>query len=248
MRSWLRAAAGKLSSALLDILCPQEVVCLCCGHALSPEDEGELCQVCIQALEALEAAQQERGWIEPPEGVDGVWCAYPYTGEARRLILQLKYAHVRKAAKPLGRAMAQLPLGEADMLVPVPTTKRRERERGYNQAQVLCEQMALETGMPMRCSLRRTQERRKQTGLSGFWRRRNLAGTMLADDAVRGMRVLLVDDVLTTGATMQEAARALRQAGAVGVYAAAAGKSMDTRGNVLRVSRAKDGISRVTGG
>lgn len=221
----LRIYIKALINALLDLLYPRGVLCLCCDRAIAPDAQDGLCPACIEALEELEAQQQAQE-IMPAPGIARVHAAYPYTAQARRLVIRLKYEHVRDAAVPLARAMAMLPGGETDVLVPVPTTKRRLRERGYNQAQVLAEGIARQTGMPLLCALTRTDERMAQVKLGGQSRRQNLRGVMRADDRVYGKRILLIDDVYTTGSTAEEAARALLCAGAQSVEVFAAAKSV----------------------
>ena len=174
----------------------------------------------------LAARQEERETKERsayPEGIDYIHSAYVYEGPARRLIRRLKYESVRSAAVPLARKMVYLPSGEEEIIVPVPTDKRRELARGFNQSALLAEHVGQELGMQVVHALRRVEHRPPQTGLPARERRKNLIGCMAADERVSGMRVLLIDDVYTTGSTIAEAARALRKAGAksVGVFTAA---------------------------
>lgn len=228
MEESMRKIIKKLWSTVLDLLFPPEVCCLCCGHALGDVQEDGLCPACTMALSELEVQQQAYVPREAlPPGIIGAWAAYPYTAHARTLILRLKSEHVRAASVPLGKAMALLPGGEADLLVPVPTTRRRLRERGFNQAALLCRVIAKETGMPMREALSRRDDSVSQTFLSGQLRRTNLQGVMEADACVCGQRILLVDDVYTTGSTACEAARALLAAGAVSVAVFTAARALD---------------------
>ena len=145
----------------------------------------------------------------------------------------LKFNSVRAAALPLARAMSSLPLGVYDALVPVPTTRRRLRQRGFNQAQLLAERLGEIWGMPVLPALSRRDEHAAQTKLSAENRRRNLEGCMEADSAVRGLRALVVDDVLTTGSTASEAARALLAAGAARVGLVTAAKTVGDKGGAL---------------
>lgn len=226
MRSAIQRTIGRLLEALDDLLFPGDVLCLCCDHALGADARDGICPSCARSLAVLAQAQETREAEEDgglPEGLSYVHAAYPYEGQARTLIRRLKYESVRAASVPLARRMVFLPSGEEEIIVPVPTDKKRQRQRGFNQATLLAEHIGRELGMEVCAALTRVSERGPQTGLSAAERRENLAGCMAAGGAVKGKRVLLVDDVYTTGATAQEAARALLCAGAVsvGMFAAA---------------------------
>ena len=220
---WMMARVG---TWIDDLLFPEDVLCLCCDHALSAEDEDGICKSCRRALERLAARQEAREAQEHdacPEGIAYIHAAYVYEGPARKLIHRLKYESVRAAAVPLAGQMLLLPSGEEEIIVPVPTDPKRRRRRGFNQSELLACEIGRRLGMQVMPALRRVQQRRPQTGLSAVERKKNLVGCMAADECVRGRKVLLVDDVLTTGATVYEAARALYAAGAesVSVFAAA---------------------------
>lgn len=244
----IRKAMHRIFALLDDLLFPEHVRCLCCGHALDEDEEDGLCPACAAALQSLAARQEEISCErrEPlPPGVDYVSAAYPYEAQAKRLVRCLKFSRIRQAAVPLARAMCMLPGGEEELLVPVPTTEGRLKRRGFNQAELLAAQIAEELGMPMACALRRTDERAPQSSLTARERLQNLSGCMRADPCVKGKRVLLVDDVYTTGATAAEAARALREAGASGVGVFAAARSAPFKGKQGRVRR---GIARISDG
>ena len=223
--SGLREGLKRLLAGLDELLYPGEVVCLACGRALGGE-ERVVCGACRLALAELEDRQAEREAEETEpcaEGLSYVYAAYPYEGAAKQLILRLKFSSLRAAAEPLAEAMASLPADEEELIVPVPTTARRERERGFNQAALLAQHLARAWGMEMADALARSDDLTPQARLNARARREQLRGVMRADGRVRGRRVLLIDDVYTTGATASEAARALHEAGAlsVGMLAAA---------------------------
>ncbi|MBR5301630.1 MAG: ComF family protein [Clostridia bacterium] len=226
MTSGIRRILAHICGWMDELLFPENVLCLCCDHALGEEDELGVCPDCRRELARLAAGQeaQEAAQNLPcPAGVDYVHAAFIYEGAARQLIHRLKYDGIRQAALPLAQRMSYLPSGEEEIIVPVPTDPVRERRRGFNQSALLAEHIAKELGMQMETAVVRIRASRPQTGLSARERRENLAGCMAAGDVVRGRRVLLVDDVVTTGATAGEAARALLAAGAksVGMFAAA---------------------------
>jgi len=214
----IKRFASFLLNRLDNLLFPENVLCLCCDRAL-PEDAG-ICAACADALRRMNLEQEERNRIapkKPPEGIAYVHAAYPYEGPVRQLVHRLKYDCIRQAHVPLAGPMVFLPSGEEEIIVPVPTDPVRRRLRGYNQAELLARYVGGQLGMEVVPALYRREKRRPQTGLSAAQRKENLHGCMAASSAVSGRRVLLIDDVYTTGATAQEAARALLEAGAVSV-------------------------------
>lgn len=199
-----------------------------CGRALVPESGGGLCMTCAALLEeqAIEQEKAEREERRPPaEGLAYVRAAYPYDGVARRLVLGLKFEGMREAAELLAETMAGLRAGGEELVVPVPTTRRRLRERGYNQAALLAQAVARRRGLPCAQALTREDSRAAQTTLPASGREKNVKGCMRAGECVRGRRILLVDDVYTTGSTAREAARALREAGAESIGALVAART-----------------------
>ncbi len=127
-------------------------------------------------------------------------------------------------ARPFGRMMARAyPRDQRfDALVPVPAHWRRRLARGFDQSVLLARELSRHTGIPVLPALRRTRHTAAQAGLTSRQRRDNIRGCFELRDpaAIRGLRLLLIDDVLTTGATANAAADVLRRGGAawVGVF------------------------------
>ncbi|MFC0681373.1 ComF family protein [Lysobacter korlensis] len=214
MTSAARAALPHaVRSALLDawaVLAPVE--CAGCGRP----DRA----VCRSCRAALEPALVRRSL---PDGTPAV-AALDYTGVLRAMVLGYKEGDrtdtARVLAGPLAMAVAaarDLPGGAAAELVPVPTSAAAYRRRGYDPVRLLLRRARL----PACRVLRRTRGRIAQKALGSGERRRNAAGTMRARRPLGGRTFVLVDDVLTTGATLQECVRAVRAAGGVVVGAAA---------------------------
>ena len=152
-----------------------------------------------------------------------------YDGPVAEAIKRLKYSGrtsvSRALAKLLERAVLSLdiPLDEQVVLVPVPLHPRRLRERGFNQSELLAEEAARRLGIRLeRRALARRVHTRPQVELSGKERRRNVKGAFAAErpELIEGRVVVVVDDVMTTGATLDECAKVLRGTEAKEVYAA----------------------------
>jgi ComF family protein len=146
-----------------------------------------------------------------------------YEAALREAIHRVKFDGEKTLGRCLGRWMARALLSETaevDRIVPVPLHPRRIRERGYNQSELLSEAMAVASGVQHAPRLlTKTSPTRSQATLGRHDRRKNLRGTFaLSRGAVAAkMRILLVDDIFTTGCTVEECARVLRRAGARGV-------------------------------
>ena len=157
-----------------------------------------------------------------PAGLDGCRALLSYEGVGRELVARLKYRNARSAVGPLARAMAGLvDRAVVDVVTWAPTTPARRRERGFDQARLLARAVAWRLGRPCRALLRRAPGP-AQTGRTLDARR---AGPVFTSSGRVPARVLLVDDVVTSGATVSAAATALRRGGATGVWVVAAART-----------------------
>ncbi|MBQ6347389.1 MAG: ComF family protein [Clostridia bacterium] len=203
--------------ALLELIYPIRAECMGCGTRAGFERDW-LCEDCRQAL-----SNRWVGAAPPPEGglIDGAAYAYLYGGPAGGLVRNLKYRGVSRLAEPMGRQMLRafdgLQPAQIDCVVPVPMHIRRTRKRGVNQALLLAREMAGGLGLPLAEALVRTRNTRQQARLDAAERLHNLDGAFAVACDVKGKRVLLVDDVCTTGATANACAEALLAGGASAV-------------------------------
>jgi ComF family protein len=184
--------------ALLELLAPTP--CLGCDEPLRSTGD-ELCPACRPGL------------IPWP----GASAAFEYGGPLAEAIRRYKYEGRSELAVRLARLMlAELAPArtEVDVVLPVPLHWRRRRARGYDQAALLAAGLARGLGLPLRTRwLRRVRDTRSQVGLSEVEREKNLAGAFRACAAPKPLRVLLIDDVRTTGATLRAASQSLSLAG-----------------------------------
>jgi predicted amidophosphoribosyltransferase len=201
------ALTHDLLSALLPGRCPG------CGARAEP-----VCPRCAATIRPAPA-------LAPPVGVDTWVAAFEYSGVARELVARVKYRNHRGALPYLARAVAgavEASGAPFDVVTWAPTTDARRRARGFDHAALLAGGVAAALGRPVRALLLRDPGP-AQTGRPSRERRGGPA--LRARRAVTGARVLVVDDVATTGATLASAAAALRSAGAVAVVGATAART-----------------------
>ncbi len=196
-----------------SLLCPscclslpriKQPLCQRCG---TPLNEGNLCPACISH----------------PLTIDGIRSLFLFGGTVRHAIHQLKYRHLKAMADPLGQLLAEFlhsyPL-PSEVLIPVPLHPKRLRERGYNQATLLAREVSKLNGLPVdeRLLLRQRDTITQARTASSMERRSNVRDAFICRQGLHGERILLIDDVCTTGATLDACAAALKAAGAGSVW------------------------------
>ena len=234
----LRSAQGRplfrrWGRLALDLLFPPRcAVCGAMGAFLCPACLSSMpgalpprCPVCWRPGRFTPACESCR---EQPPAFRALRAPYLMAGAARDAVHALKYSHFSALAEDMGRLMAEFaassdpsglsPLGrslDADLVVPVPLHGRRRRSRGYNQSALLARAVGGALGLPVNegALVRRRDGPRQARAASAEERRRNVEGAFLGRSGLEGSRVLLIDDVTTTGATLDACARALREAG-----------------------------------
>src|SRR5262249_6534274 len=225
----LRRIEAVMIDAILNLLFP--VSCVLCGSQVVERRRGPACPACWAKLEPLMPPVCPQCGV-PAIAIEGLCgaCrlgehAFDYARSAllfndafREIIHHFKYSDRVSLAKPLGellRKCVDRQAFEAQIVIPVPLHPSRERQRGFNQAELLADLLKRQVDARL---LRRRKRTPSQTGLSRSRRTLNLAGAFEVRGKVPGC-VMIVDDVYTTGATLNEIAKTLKRAGAVRVEA-----------------------------
>lgn len=208
----------KLWSVWMQLLYPPK--CVLCGQLLE-NGEQDLCRVC--RVESPEYPNRK----EKLQFLDSFAAVWYYEGTVRKSLLRYKFYNARSFAHSYGRLLAMKLLREYpegfDLLTWVPVSSLRKFRRGYDQVELLARAVGRELGMPPVPLLKKVRHNRPQSGIVGPEKRRaNVLGAYRETDreAIAGKRILLLDDILTTGATAGEAARVLLTAGAKEVHCA----------------------------
>ncbi len=196
---------------ILDFFFPRR--CTFC-HRIT-QDHAEVCLQCRRKLPYSEAAARQS-----IPGLSACYSPLYYTDSVRRSLLRYKFGGLNLYAAAYGEFLAKC-IDEnkisCDSITWVPLSRRRLRTRGYDQARLLAEETAKRTGFPCIATLRKKRNNPAQSSTgSAEKRRRNVKGVYeaLPEAAIRGKTILLIDDIVTTGATLSECAGVLRRAGA----------------------------------
>lgn len=174
-----------------------------CLQCATPTPHGDICGACL---------------ADPP-AFNTISAAYRYAWPLASLIQQFKYSGNLALTRVLADSIVSADRAPVDLLVPMPLGPARLRERGFNQALELTRIISAETNLPIGVdACRRVDDRPPQASLPWRERAKNIRGAFIYNADLCGKRIAVVDDVMTTGATLHEIARTLRKAGAVEVH------------------------------
>lgn len=228
---------GKAKDLFLDALFPNNIACLVCNKELNKNTHFSLCDACMQKLprnngkvcaKCGEQITSRSKYCLRCKGskpkFDRCWSPLLYEGDVVKLIRNFKYHNQQYFAETLGNFLVEeyvLQGLECDFIVPVPLHKERKKQRGFNQAQLLAKQMNAMLGLPVVTEvLKRVKNTQTQTELTKQEREANVKKAFAVQNkqVLAGRTVLLVDDVYTTGSTLNECASELLHAGASKVF------------------------------
>lgn len=208
----MRRLSDKFLHTALDVLSPGPYYCYSCGN----EDELNEQGLCVECAAQIRFCPNPT-WLPP---LDGLSIGVQYTDPIKKAVLGLKIGRNYAFVPFLAQYMQIPPEWKADLLIPVPMHPFHEFLRGFNQSVLLAEYVSAQSGIPYTQELLyKTKLTKQQKRLTGDSRRKNVRGSFQAEPACNGLRLILIDDVFTTGATIYECAKVLKKAGALDVYA-----------------------------
>jgi competence protein ComFC len=211
--------------SLLDIIFPGPSSCVSCGKLLKEYSDIMLCPECQKELYSIPGAFMEAAEFlssgvhteSISEGFDYIMSPYRYEGPARAMVKGLKYKGRTYAARTMANLMAgELKKREVrfDIIVPVPVHPEKEKQRGYNQAELIAQELSGIVNKPLRRILEKHRNTPSQVTMDEKERWENVREAFVLNEKTEGLSVLLVDDVITTGATMYFCACQLKAGGA----------------------------------
>lgn len=210
-------STGEFFCVLLNLVYPQN--CLICSHKINEFTNIPLCGGC---RDKIDAAHSSVIYGEGDFVFDRAYCATTYNDVSKKCICLLKYGGKTRLAKPLADtisdfAQKHIRAEEVDLVVPVPLHPAKLRERQFNQSELLAAYLAKRMDRPLAANgVKRIKYTLPQTDLKREERFKNMRGAFLVKKThpFSDKRILLIDDVFTTGATLNECAKALKSAGA----------------------------------
>lgn len=231
----------RIKDQLLEIFFPTRAKCLGCGCD-EGSDEPFLCAACRDLMTPSDVRAAHPEW--KAHGLECALFVYYYGKPVKGLIGAFKFNGVWMLGDMMAEDMSKLLqkrcAGEYDLIVPVPLHPSRYYRRGYNQAEILAEKIAKRVGCEMRTDvLHRVRKTQQQSKLKREKRSANTKAAFRADSDLTGRRILVVDDVVTTGSTLCSCAEALRAAGAAEVRAIALAGSHSIHKITLKKFRRK---------
>lgn len=226
----LRSFFRRLLAPVRDLLFLS--TCHNCNGPLT-DDEQQICTRCWSSLAAVRPGDHTLTVLMDRFREGGVvdeaifLCYFQKGGLLQSMVHGLKYREMTTFGEELGRRLGRMMSATAiDVILPVPLNPKKQRERGYNQSECIACGVAEVTGAVVSVSdVRRTRYTQTQTHLDADQRKENVSGVFAVTNAgaFAGRRVLIVDDIITTGSTIQELARTVKEAGAAAVIVGSAG-------------------------
>lgn len=212
---------------IVSIIAPNR--CPFCGEVI--DGESYWCGECYRYLPFA------YGIIPPPENISRIYVCCFYIGRARKAVLMLKYGGLVYPADAFAKMMSERLDGvEADMLVPVPNGRAGIQRRGFSSTELIADRLSMRVGIPVVNALNAVRGKREQKTLNAAGRHENALHSFYVEKSVnvKGKRIILIDEVTTTGSTLSACGELMRNAGAADVLAAVFAKTVELKGSAKR--------------
>ena len=236
LKTAIKSVAVAMSDTAAQMLFPDSVTCLACGNELNGTTGDALCEAC--RLDFIESCCRicgrkidnlaelcDKCMEHEPHQFELAKSSVTFDNTARRLIYGFKYGGARYLAKFMAQSMVKTAqkngFTDAGLITFVPLHSKRQRKRGYNQSELLAESLSVMLSIPCAALLHKTKHTKNLARLNRAERSEIIHGsfeTACERSAVKDKTILLIDDVLTTGATADECAKVLKRAGAQKVW------------------------------
>lgn len=211
----MRQVIQSVFREIKDIVYPNN--CVICNKYVE-DSRNCLCKQCLSRFEPTWLED----WIDKlrfSDGIDEVYSAWYATGSINDIVHNIKYHNQPRLGEELGRRLAnEIPideLGEIDLITAVPLNSVRNRERGYNQSEWICKGLAKAWNVPYQTNLvKRVKYTNTQTDLSANERKQNMENAFISTKPIDSLSIAIIDDVITTGATLSACAVVLKNCGA----------------------------------
>ena len=224
---------------LLNLLFPS--TCPVCGDASDNHTHNPVCGSCWKGIKRYsgpaclicglplvsEYATYCESCIKAPQPFSKIIYYGIYADALRKAIHLLKFKGIKRLARPIAELLSELPIPDADGIVPVPLHSKKLRDREFNQTALIGRRLSRQARIPLLLDvLKKEKATLPQTDVTGKERLKNVKNTFTTGKSVTGLRLILVDDVITTGATVYECAKVLKEAGAASITVVALARSM----------------------
>lgn len=207
----------KIINGIIDALFPPNITCICCNDELRTDEERRF-SVCVDCDKQLDNISYKRQEIANPHlFFTKFYTVFRYSGAAKKLIVGFKDGNKPYLGEYMARFMYEACREKSrfDCIVHVPASSKKAAQRGYDHMKLVAERFSRLSGIMLFSALKRTKQGEDQTESAD--RYANIKGQFVLQEGVEGRRVLLLDDVVTTGATASECAKTLLEGGATEV-------------------------------
>lgn len=236
MKDKIKTIFTRIKENLIEEIYPSNITCFNCDAELVKPNKYHLCNVCLDKINIIKNCCKKCGeelndftnyclnCKDAKRNFDKIYSVATFDGVAKNIIYKFKYGkseYMADCITPfLLEKLSEVNLKEIDLIMAVPLSQERLKERGFNQAKILSDKLSKELGIKSVNLLRRIKNTSTQTALTKLERKQNLLNAFIVEDKqkIKNKNILVIDDIITTGATFDEVAKVLKTKGANKVF------------------------------